>query len=158
MKKSHPGPIRARKKRYCTVFSEFPGFWVHRNFLTFLKSQYIAPVWQKEPDLHNHSPSPPLLSGKVFSPKVAVGGLTYSGPAAGRRSTGTCTADPGEPGADSGPPDFSAQAGLAGAAGFAAGIVRAGTGGWPGSGFPDRSSSTSEFSSTRKNRNVPLGV
>ena len=62
------------------------------------------------------------------------------------------TAYPGEPGADSGLPDFSAGAG---AADF---FLRCGTGGWSGISWPLRSSSAREFARTRKNRNVPLGV
>ena len=68
MKKFNRGAIRARKKRYCAVFSQFPGFSVARNFCVLFESSNIGPVWQKEPDLQNHPLSQPLLSGKIFSP------------------------------------------------------------------------------------------
>jgi hypothetical protein len=48
-RKSHPGPIRALKKRYCTVFSEFPGFWVHRKFRPFSNRPITALFGKRRP-------------------------------------------------------------------------------------------------------------
>jgi hypothetical protein len=86
------------------------------------------------------------------------------------RNAGTLTADPGEPGRESGSPDFPARAGPAGAF-FLFGTVKPGqlnfekffsgffeTDGWSGINRPLRLSSAREFARTRKNRNVPFGV
>jgi hypothetical protein len=74
-----------------------------------------------------------------FSPTETVGGSTDSGVPAGRRKSGTLTIDPGEPGADSGLPDFPSGAGAAGL------VLRFGTGGWSGISWPLRSSSAREL-------------
>jgi hypothetical protein len=60
-RKSHPGPVRARKKRYCTVFLQFPGFWVHRNFQIFSNRPIIAPLGKRSPRYRTPS-FPPLYS------------------------------------------------------------------------------------------------
>jgi len=57
----NPGHIRARKKRYCTVFSEFPGFWVHRNFQPFSNRPLKAPIGKRSP-FYKITPFPYLYS------------------------------------------------------------------------------------------------
>ena len=127
-------------------------------------------VLQKEPVLYNCSFSRPLRSGRGFSPTETVGGSTDPGVPAGGRKSGTLTTDPGEPGADSGLPDFPSGAGAADLV-LRFGIVKPeglnfeknpsgffGAGGWSGIRWPLRSGSAGEPARTRKNHNVPFGV
>jgi len=60
-RKPNPGPIRREKSPYCTVFSEFPGFWVIRNFRLLSNRPIIAPFGKRSPD-YRTPPFPRLYS------------------------------------------------------------------------------------------------
>ncbi len=59
--KSNPGPIRREKSPHCTVFPQFPGFQVHRIFLSFSNSPKWTPFNKRSP-IYNIIPLPNLYS------------------------------------------------------------------------------------------------
>ena len=67
MKKTNRSTIRVRKKRYCTVFSEFPTFPVHLDFRLFPNRHIIAlfgersPIYNITPIPHRYSPKRDIL-------------------------------------------------------------------------------------------------
>jgi len=63
--KTNRGTIRARKKRYCTVFSEFPGFPVHRIFRPFSNRPIIPPFGKRSP-IYTTTPFPPRYTQEGY--------------------------------------------------------------------------------------------